>query len=51
LAQQVRAFGSDNAVTLSFSVSFAGGPLQKVRIEMSRDNAVNLLSELKKALM
>jgi hypothetical protein len=49
-ARQVRAFGSDNDVTLSFSVSFAGGPLQKVHIQVSRDNAVSLLGELKKAL-
>jgi hypothetical protein len=50
LAQQAQAFGSGDLVTLSFSLSFTGGPHQKVRIEMTKDKAVTLLGELKKAL-
>jgi hypothetical protein len=40
LAQQVQTFGGGDVVTLSFSVSFTGGPLQKVRIEMTKDKAI-----------
>lgn len=50
LAQQVQAFGNGDLITLSFSVSFTGGLLQKVRIEMTKDKAVTLLEELKIAL-
>jgi hypothetical protein len=50
LAQQVQAFGSSDVVTLSFSVSFDGGPLQKVRVELTKNKAATLLGELKKAL-
>jgi len=49
LAQEVRAFGNGDLVTLSFTVSFNGGPLQKVRIEMTKDKAATLLGEVKKA--
>jgi hypothetical protein len=49
LAQQVQAFGGGDLVTLSFSVSFSGS-LQKVRVEMTKDKAVTLLGELKKAI-
>ena len=35
---------------LSFSVSFTGGPLRKVRIKMTKDKAVTLLGELRKTL-
>ncbi len=50
LSQQVQAFGGGDVVTLSFSVSFTGGPLQKVRVEMTKEKAVTLLGELKKAV-
>jgi hypothetical protein len=50
LAQQVQASGNGDVVTLSFSVSFTGGRLKKVRIDMTKNNAVTLLGELKQAL-
>jgi hypothetical protein len=49
LAPQVEAFGGE-LVRLSFRVSFTGGPLQKVQIEMTQDIAVSLFGALKKAL-
>jgi VCBS repeat-containing protein len=50
LAQQVRAMQNGDLVALSFTVSFTGGALQKVEIEMTKDKAVTLLGELKRAL-
>jgi hypothetical protein len=50
LVQQAQAFGNGDLVTLSFVVSFTGSSLEKVHIEMSKDKAVTLLGELKKAL-
>jgi hypothetical protein len=51
LAQQAQAFGNGDVVTLSFSVAFpSGGLIQKVRIEVTKDTAVTLLGELKRAL-
>jgi hypothetical protein len=50
LAQQAQAFGNGDVVTLSFSVSFTGGLIQKVRIDLTNDKAASLLGELKNAL-
>jgi hypothetical protein len=47
--QKVQVLGG-NPVTLSFTVSFNGGPLQKTRVELTNDKAVTLLGELKRVL-
>jgi len=51
LAQQADAFQNGELVTLSFKVSFNGGRLQKVRIELSKNQAVAFLGELRKAVV
>jgi hypothetical protein len=51
LAQQAHAFQNGDGVTLSFNVAFpSGGLIQKVRIGLTKDTALTLLGELKKAL-
>lgn len=49
LVQQARASKNGDLVALTLVVSF-GGRLQKVRAEMTQDNALTLLGELKTAL-